>query len=135
MLPIAATTRALTVAVVLSLVAARVGHAQNAAAPAPKVRKPAVCANGVRMYTDKSQVPVPHDTLTLPPADGPIRVTSPEEAEAAELALRGRAGSVGATGVLVTDEVTGDGDTQRIRRAATAVFVRADSARAQAACK
>src|SRR5438270_9606090 len=67
--------RALSAAVVLSIVAARAGNAQ-ATASAAKVRKPAVCAAGVRMYTDKSQVPIPHDTLTLPPTDGPIRVTN-----------------------------------------------------------
>jgi hypothetical protein len=71
----------------------------------------------------------------MPPADGPVRVTSPEEAEAAELAMRGRAGSVGATGVLVTDEVSDEGGQQRIRRSVTALYVPADSARAQAACK
>ena len=87
------------------------------------------------MYTEKSQIPVPHDTVQVPPADGPVRVTSPEEAEAAELAMRARAGSVGATGVLVSDEVSGDGDQQRVRRTVTGVFVRADSARAQQACK
>ena len=127
--------RALTIAAVVSIISARSGRAQAAAEHPAKMRQPAVCARGVRMYTDKSQVPAPHDTLTLPPADGPIRVTSPEEAEAAELALRGRAGSVGATGVLVTDEISGDGDNQRMRRTAVAVYVRADSARAQAACK
>jgi hypothetical protein len=130
---IAASIRALSVAAVLSIAAAGVVSAQ--AAPVAKPSHPVVCAKGVRMYTEKSQVPVPHDTLQLPPADGPIRVSSPEEAEAAELALRGRAGSVGATGVLVSDEVSGDGDSQRLRRTATAVYVHADSARAQQACK
>src|SRR4051812_1298743 len=67
-------------------------HAQSAAKPSA-AKHPVVCAKGVRMFTDKSQIPVPHDTLALPLADGPIRVTSPEEAEAAELALRARAGS------------------------------------------
>src|SRR5512133_1788221 len=104
---IAASIRPFALSAGLSLVTAAVGHAQ-AAAPA-KTRQPAVCAKGVRIYTDKSQVPVPHDTLTMPPADGPVRVTSPEEAEAAELAMRGRAGSVGANGVIVTDEVSDDG--------------------------
>jgi hypothetical protein len=124
----------ISVAILLSAIAPHAGHSQ-AAAPAAKAPHPVVCAKGVRVYTDKGQVPTPHDTLAIPPTDGPIRVTSPEEAEAAELALRGRAGSVGATGVLIVDEVSGDGDTQRVRRSATGVFVPADSARAQQACK
>jgi hypothetical protein len=118
----------------LSIVAARVAHAQGSS-NAAKAKHPAICAKGVRVYTDRSQLPTPHDTLSIPPADGPIRVSSPEEAEAAELALRGRAGSVGATGVLVVDDVSGDGDSQRVRRTATGVFVPADSARALQACK
>ena len=125
--------RAAMLAIAVS-VTAGVAKAQSATTPATPTH-PRVCANGVRMYTDKTQVPVPHDTLALPPADGPIRINSPEEAEAAELALRGRAGSVGATGVLVADEVSDDGGTQQVRRRATAVYVRADSARAQQACK
>jgi hypothetical protein len=94
-----------------------------------------VCAKGVRVYNDRSQVPTPHDTVSIPPADGPIRVTSPDEAEAAELALRGRAGSVGANAVLVVDEVSDDGGAQRVRRSATGLFVPADSARALQMCK
>jgi hypothetical protein len=95
-----------------------------------------VCAKGVKVYTDRSQIPVPFDTLSVPPADGPVRVTNDQEAEAAELALRGRAGSVGATAVLVTDEVLDDGGGERrVRRSVTGIFVPADSARAQQACK
>jgi hypothetical protein len=77
---------------------------------------------------------MPHDSLGLPPG-APVRVTSAEEAAAADLAMRGRAGSVGATGVVVT-EVTeaGDGGTV-IRRRVVPVFVPSDSGRAQAACK
>jgi hypothetical protein len=131
---IAASIRTFVLSAGLFLVTAAVGHAQTAA-PTAKTRQPAICAKGVRVYTDKSQVPVSHDTLTMPPADGPVRVTSPEEAEAAELAMRGRAGSVGATGVIVTDEVSDDGGQQRIHRSVIAVYVPADSARAQAACK
>lgn len=123
--------RVLSVAAVLSIGAAHAGHAQAAAKP----KHPPVCAKGVRIYTDKAQVPVPNDTLTMPPSDGPIRVTSPEEAEAAELALRGRAGSVGATGILVADQVEDDGGNQRLRRSVTAFFSPADSARSQQACK
>jgi len=124
-------------AAALLVVAARSTHAHAGGSPASQSPKhPVACAKGVRIYTDKSQLPTPYDTLTLPPTDGPIRVTSPEEAEAAELDLRRRAGSVGATAVLVTDEVTDDGGgNQRVRRQATAVFVPADSARAQQACK
>jgi hypothetical protein len=119
-------------AAVLSAGAARAVRAQST--PPAKTR-PAVCAQGVRVYTDKSQVPTPHDTLTMPPADGPVRVTSPEEAEAAELAMRGRAGSVGATGVLVTDITSEESGGTRIQRSVTAVYVPADAARAQQACK
>ena len=131
---VAATIRACAVALVLSFVAGRAARAQGANAAAKPKHQP-ICAKGVRVYNDRGQVPAPHDTLAIPPADGPIRVTSPEEAEAAEMALRGRAGSVGATAVLVVDEVSGDGDSQRVRRSATGLFVPADSARAIAACK
>jgi hypothetical protein len=116
----------------LILGASHVMRAQSA----PTAKKhPAVCAQGVRVYTDKSQVPAPHDTLTIPPGDGPVRVSSPEEAEAAELALRGRAGSVGATGILVTDVTSEEGGGTRVQRSVTAFYVAADAARAQQACK
>jgi hypothetical protein len=96
---------------------------------------PAVCTAGVRVYTEKSQVPAPHDTVALPPGP-PVRVTSPEEAEAAQLALRERAGKEGANGVLFVDETTDDGTgAVRMRRTVTAVFVPSDSAHAAAACK
>jgi len=130
---LAASIRVSSVAIALSLLGARAAHAQAAAAAKPK--HPVVCAKGVRVYTDRAQVPTPHDTVTIPPADGPIRVTSPEEAEAAEMALRGRAGSAGANAVLVVDEVSGDADAQRVRRSATGLFVPADSVRALQACK
>lgn len=114
------------------LCAAAVAGAQAATTPS---RHPAVCGGGVRVYHEKSEVPVPHDTVALPPSE-PIRVTSPEEAEAAELALRERAGSVGANGVLITDESSDapDGGV-RLHRSVTAVFAPADSAHAVAACK
>lgn len=102
--------------------------------PAPKPAHPVVCAAGVRIYTDKAQVPAPYDTLTIPAPDGPVRVTSEEEAEAAELAMRGRAGSVGATAVLVTDERTEDADGVRLHRSVLGLYIPADSARAQRAC-
>jgi hypothetical protein len=95
-----------------------------------------VCAKAVKVYTDRSQIPVPFDTLEVPPSDGPVRVTNEQEAEAAELAMRGRAGSVGATGVLVMDDVQEGADgTRRVQRRVTGIFVPADSARAQQACK
>ena len=79
---------------------------------------------------------MPFDTLDIPAPDGPVRVTNEQEAEAAELAMRGRAGSVGATGVLVTDEVQDDNDgNRRMRRSVKGLFVPADSARARQACK
>jgi hypothetical protein len=97
---------------------------------------PTVCARGVRVFTEKSEIPTPYDTLSVPRSPTPIMVTNPEEAEAAELALRGRAGSVGATGVLITDEVSEDGSGGRtMRRSVTGVYVPSDSAKAQAACK
>ena len=125
----------LRVAVVVALasIAASSASAQ-AVAPAKPARAP-FCARGVRIYTEPSQVPTPVDTLRIPPADAPVRVTSPEEAEAAELALRGRAASVGANALLITDVVTEDAGGQRIRRSVVGLFVRADSARSVAACK
>ena len=129
---LAVSIRVSSIAIAFSLLGTRAAHAQAAAA---KAKHPVVCAKGVRVYTDKAQVPVPHDTVTIPPADGPIRITSPDEAEAAELALRGRAGSAGANAVLVIDEVSGDADAQRVRRTATGLFVPADSVRALQACK
>jgi hypothetical protein len=128
-----AVRRFIVPSVMLTVVAGAVLHAQSS--PAAKPKHPPVCAQGVRMFTELSQIPVPHDSVQIPPADGPIRVTSPEEAEAAELALRGRAGSVGATGVLITDETTEEGGGQRVRRRVAGIFAPADSARAQAACK
>ena len=118
-----------------AIVLASAAAAAQAAAPRPAAGRAPVCAKGVRVFTEKAQVPVPFDTLRVPPSDGPVRVTSPEEAEAAELALRARAGSVGATGVLLTDEVTESNGEQRMRRSVMGVYVRADSARAQQACK
>ncbi|MEP6990567.1 MAG: hypothetical protein ABJA80_06505 [bacterium] len=89
----------------------------------------------MRVFTDRSQVPVPFDTLTIPAAPEPVRVSSPAEAEVAELAMRARAGSVGATGVLFVDVESEDNGMVRLHRSVTAVFAPADSARAQLACK
>jgi hypothetical protein len=112
---------------------AAVASAQSAK---PAVKHTPVCAKGVKVYTDRSQIPVPFDTLDVPPTDAPVRVTNEQEAEAAELALRGRAGSVGANAVLITDEVQDQGDgNRRLRRNVTGIFVPADSARALQACK
>lgn len=130
---VAAAIRVSSVAIILSILGARAAQAQATAAAKPK--HPVVCASGVRVYTDRSQVPTPHDTVAIPPTDGPIRVTSPDEAEAAEMALRGRAGSAGANSVLLIDEVSDNGGSQRISRTATGLFVPADSARALQACK
>ena len=125
----------LCLAAVASVLTARAGHAQAAPATKGAPAHPVVCAKGVRLYTESSQLPAPHDTVHMPPADGPVTVTSPEEAEAAELAMRARAGSVGATGLVVTDLRTDEGGMTHLHRSVTAVFASADSARAQLACK
>jgi hypothetical protein len=131
-----ALVRTLPLAAVLSLAGAGAAAAQSSAAGAQPGRHTAVCAAGVRVYTDIKDVPVPHDTLKMPPMDGQIRVTNAQEAEAAELAMRGRAGSVGATGVLVLDDVQNDGGNMIVRRRGLVpVFVPADSARALQVCR
>ena len=109
--------------------------AQAAVKAARAPGRPAVCAQGVRVYTSLSEVAIPYDTLTMPPSDGPIRVTNPDEAAAAELMVRGRAGSVGATGMVMTEKSDDTGGGMRIHREIVPVFVRADSARAQQACR
>jgi hypothetical protein len=133
-------TKAIRTALVAAVVfvgSASAAGAQGArASSTPQVKHAPICAQGVKVYTDRSQIPVPFDTLEVPAPDGPVRVTNEQEAEAAELALRGRAGSVGATGVLLTDEVQEDNDgNRRVRRAVKGLFVPADSARAHGACK
>jgi hypothetical protein len=133
-MPTSLPTRILRAPCAAALVLIAAGTTLHAQAAAPTPKHTPVCSRGVRVYMDRAQVPAPHDTLTMPPADGPIRVTSPEEAEAAELALRGRAGSVGANAVLIADETTEDGGEVRIRRSVTALFVPSDSARAIAVC-
>lgn len=87
-----------------------------------------VCAAGVRTYTSARDVPTPYETLALPPGP-PIRVTPGEEA-AGDQAMRARAGSGGATGMIVTE--TSDGGL--LRRSVSPVFVPSDSARAHRAC-
>jgi hypothetical protein len=117
--------------IALSLTAPMALSAQGSA---PKPRHPVVCANGVRIYNDRAQLPAKRDSLTLPPSQ-PVRVNSPEEAEAAEMALRGRAGAIGATSLLISDETTDDGTGgQQVARRVAAFFVPADSAAAQKAC-
>ena len=98
-------------------------------------KHPPVCAEGVRGYTSMDLVPKPFDSLALPPNALPIRITSPEEEVAAEREMRRRAGSVGATGLVVLDEIIDEGGMRKVRRHVVPVFVAADSARAQAACR
>jgi hypothetical protein len=101
-----------------------------------KPQHPKVCAQGVRVYNDRATLPAQRDSIGIPPnPDGPIRVTSPEEAEAAELALRGRAGSVGITSLLILTETEDDGGSVRMRRSVSGFFNAADSARAVGICK
>lgn len=126
--------RALAAAALLFVSTSSTTHAQGASIK-PSTPRPAVCAKGVRVFSDGKQVPTPNEVVTIPPADGPVRVSSPEEAEAAELAVRGRAGSVGATAILFVDETYYEGGMTRMRRSVTGFFVPADSARAQLACK
>jgi hypothetical protein len=133
MLLVNAVRRSAVPAFILTIATAGFSRAQSGGAPKP--RRPAVCAQGVRVFTDPSQAPTPRDTVEIPAPDGPVRVSSPEEAEAAELALRGRAGSVGATGVIINDQVSDEGGAQRIHRSVVGIFAPADSAHAQAACK
>lgn len=107
-------------------------RAQNASAPA----HPKVCAAGVREFYSRAELTMPFDSLTMPPSDGPIRVTSPEEAEAAQRMVRERAGSVGATGLLVMEETTDDGSGRvQMHRSVTPIFAPSDTARAYAACR
>lgn len=136
-MPSTVIVRAAFAAGVVFVTSAGVAGAQGARGSSPTAAKHApICAQGVKVYTDRSQVPVPFDTLEVPPPDAPVRVTSEQEAEAAELAMRGRAGSVGATGVLLSDEVQEDGSgNRRVRRSVKGLFVPADSARAHQACK
>lgn len=95
---------------------------------------PAVCADGVRRYVSLSAVPAPFDSLRMPPGP-PIRITSPEEEQAAEREMRRRAGQAGATGLVMLDETSEEGRAHMVRRRVVPVFVAADSARAQAACR
>lgn len=112
-------------------VAVRAQQAGAAAAPA----HPKVCADGVREYYSRADIPTPYDTLVMPPGE-PVRVTSPEEAEAAQRLMRERAGTVGATGLLVLEERTDDGMGRvEMHRSIMPLFAPSDSARAYAACR
>lgn len=105
--------------------------AQGAVPPA----HPAVCADGIRTYTSLDLVPTPFDTLGMPPPGTPIRVTNPDEAAAADRRMAERAGSVGATGIVITDLTLADRPgPRRVVRRVTAVFVPSDTGRAHAAC-
>jgi hypothetical protein len=120
---------ALTVAAPLGAAGAQGGGTMSRVAT-----RPAVCTDGVALYNNLGSVPTPFDTLTMPPSE-PIRVSSPEEAAAAERMILQRAGSVGATGVLMTtvEEETADG--LRMHRSVTPVFAASDTTRAYAACR
>ena len=134
---LAASIRVVIVAAVVTCCSGVAARAQGtvAAVAAPQPARPSVCAQGVQVYSERAKIPAPFDTLRMPPAGAAIQVTNPEEAAAADELMRGRAGSVGATGILLADETIDDGGMLRMRRSVTAVFVRADSARAQQACK
>lgn len=124
------------VAVVAAVVSAMpvAARAQQASAPAPAAH-PKVCAEGVREFYSKAEIPTPYDTLTMPPSE-PVRVTSPDELEAAQRQMRSLAGSVGATGLLVLEERTDDGMGRvEMHRSVTPVFAPSDTARAYAACR
>jgi hypothetical protein len=112
----------------LALAAASTANAQATPKRVP------TCARAIKMYDDIKQVPAPHDTVAIPSPDGPIRVTNEAEMEAAELELKTRAASVGATGILVNTVEQNDGGMVRVQRTTTGIFVRADSAAAQQAC-
>ena len=117
---------------ILSIALALIGSAAQAQAKRSYVP---VCAKGVLVYTDIKDVPKPYDSLTIPAPAAPVMVTNEDELAAAELAMRDRAGSVGSTGVVITDETNDDGNGRvQLRRTTQGVFVRSDSARAQKAC-
>ena len=97
-------------------------------------KHPVVCGKGVRTYDSLKEVPAPFDTLKLPP-HAPVRVTSQEEAEAAEAQMMTDAGKIGATGLVVTEVVEENGNSRSVHRQVIPVFVPSDTARAYGACK
>jgi hypothetical protein len=89
----------------------------------------------VRELFSRAELPMPYDTLVMPPMD-PVRVTSPEEAEAAQRTMREKAGSVGATTLLVQEETVDDGAGRvQMHRSVTPIYSPADTARAYAVCR
>ena len=98
------------------------------------LRHTPVCAEGVRRYDGMAAVPAPFDTLSMPPGEQ-LRATNPVEAKAAERQMVERAGSVGATGIGVTEQATEEAGVRRVQRRVIPVFVPADTTRAQAACR
>src|SRR4051812_43445063 len=86
----------LALSAALLVISASAANAQAPSMSAPK-RVP-TCARAIRIYDDIKQIPVPHDTVAIPMPDGPVRITNEAEMEAAELDLKTRAASVGATG-------------------------------------
>ncbi|HEY2806362.1 MAG TPA: hypothetical protein VGI92_10955 [Gemmatimonadales bacterium] len=120
-----------------SLVVALLGGAHQALAqqtPAPAPHRTVVCAAGVRTYDRLADVPAPFDTLRMPPGP-PMRVNNDDEAREADRLIRERAGSIGATGIVIADVTDDDGTGgMRVHRSITPVFVAADTVRAQAAC-
>jgi hypothetical protein len=122
------------IAALLSAPAVSVRAQQAGAAAAPA--HPKVCADGVREFYSRAELTMTYDTLTMPPMDGPMRVTSPEEAEAAQRMMREQAGSVGATGLLVFEETHDDGNGRvQLSRSVTPIYAPSDTARAYAACR
>jgi hypothetical protein len=117
----------------LVMTAVLLAAANSAQAQAPVKRVP-TCARAIKMYDDIKQIPAPHDTVAIPAPDGPVRVTNEAEMEAAELDLKTRAASVGATGILVIDTEENDGGMVRMSRRTVGIFLRADSASAQQTC-
>lgn len=97
-------------------------------------KHPVVCGKGVRTYESLKEVPTPFDTLKLPP-HAPVRVTSQEEADAAEAQMMTDAGKIGATGLVVTEVVEENGNSRSVHRQVIPVFVPSDTARAYGACK
>jgi hypothetical protein len=75
---------------------------ESVAANSSAFRHSPVCAEGVRRYDSMAAVPAPFDTLTMPPGE-PVRITNPAEAKAAERRMVERAGSVGATVIVVKE--------------------------------
>lgn len=118
---------------VLFAAASLAGFTVSAGAQTAKPRHAAVCGQGVRIYEDRAKLPAQRDSVAIPapPGGGQIRVNSQEEAEAAEMALRERAGAVGVTSLLILTET----DNETVRRSVTGFFIAADSVRAAGICK